>query len=173
MASEDGERQRVRLESAAMIQAAGRINRTGHVGDLPNLVSEFDEYPWIVWQLWLGDPNRLAGDNVAKRTKKLATKVAERYGCVYVGCDDEVGGEINSYAWRIEVKQPQHQTRACELPASDTDVPQVVGELYAALCASLPEALRDADFWDVGPNAWFTLARNDIDGSITRVRPSV
>lgn len=148
-----------------MIQAAARINRTGHTGDASKLVSEFDEDPWIVWQLWLGDPNRLAGDNVAKRTKKLARKVADRYGCVYVGCNEDVGGlEINSYAWRIEVTQSEHRTRVCSLPASVTDVPQVVRELYAALCASLPEALRDADLWEVGPNAWFTLARNEIDG---------
>ena len=149
-----------------MIQAAGRINRTGHPGDSANLVSQCDKYRWIVWQLWLGDPDRLAGDNVAQRTKTLATEVADRYGCVYVGCNDEVGGlEFNSYAWRIEVNQSEHRTRVCSLAgASMTDVPQVVGELYAALGASLSEALRDADFWEVGPNVWFTLARNEIVG---------
>lgn len=149
-----------------MIQAAARINRTGHTGDSANLVSAFDKYPWTVWQLWLGDPDRLAGDNLAQRTKTLARKVADRYGCVYVGCDDEVGGlEINSYAWRIEVNRSEHRTRVCSLAAASmTDVPQVVGELYAALGASLPEALRNADFWEVGPNTWFTIALNEIDG---------
>ena len=92
--------------------------------------------------------------------------LSERTHHVVVGCNDEVGGlEINSYAWRIEVNQSEHRTRVCSLAAASmTDVPQVVGELYAALGASLPEALRDADFWEVGPNAWFTLARNEIDG---------
>lgn len=153
--------------SAAVVELAGRTDRAAanQDWDPADVASKLNEYPWVVWQLTLNDPNRLAGEDVADRTQKTAEKVADLYGCVYEYCvdDDEYPDGTKYYQWLIAVKQSEHRTPVLSRPAPVSDLPQVVGELYATLCAILPEELRSEDAWEVGPDLYATHVRNAQD----------
>lgn len=153
--------------SAAVAERAGRTDRTAANQDWnpTDVASKLDKYPWVVWQLTLNDPNGLAGEDVAARTKKTAEKVADLYGCLYEYCvdDDEHPDGTKYYQWLIAVKQSEHQTPVLSLPAPVSDLPQVVGELYAKLCTVLPEELRSEERWEVGPDLYATYVRNVED----------
>lgn len=153
--------------SAAVVEGAGRTDGATDIQDwsAADVASRLNEYPWVVWRLTLDDPNRLAGEEVADRTKKTAEKVANLYGCDYEYCvdDDEYPDGTKYYRWLIAVKQSEYRTPVRSLPAPVSDVPQVVGELYAKLCAILPEELRSEDSWEVGPDIYATHVRNAED----------
>ncbi len=148
---------RWRSESAAVVEAAGHAilaeRDVDHVHpDWNSVAAKLDQYPWVVWQLTLIDPDRLAGEDVAERTRNLAEEAADLYGCVYVGCvdDDEFSDGVKYYQWLIEVKQSEHRTpvRYRPEPADDEDrIPQVVYEVCGRLCTALPEALHDRHLW--------------------------
>lgn len=153
--------------SAAVVELAGRTDRAAdnRGWNAADVASKLNEYPWVVWQLTLNDPNRLAGEDIAGRTQETAEKVADLYGCDYEYCvdDDEYPDGTKYYQWLIAVKQSEHRTPVRSLPAPVSDVPQVVGELYAKLCSILPEELRSEDTWEVGPDLYATHARNAED----------
>lgn len=153
--------------SAAVVELAGRKDRTPDNPDwnAADVAAGLSEYPWVVWQLTLNDPNRLAGEEVAERTKQTAEQVADLYGCDYAYCvdDDEYADGAKYYRWLIAVKQSEHRTPVRSLPSQVSDVPQVVGELYAKLCAVLPEELRSEENWEVGPDLYATHVRNAED----------
>jgi hypothetical protein len=133
--------------------------------DPADVASKLNEYPWVVWDLILIDPDRLAGEDVADRTKETAEKVADLYGCDYEYCvdEDQYPDGTKYYQWLIAVKQSEHRTPVRSLPKPVSDVPQVVGELYAKLCTILPEELRSEDAWEAGPNLYATHVRNTED----------
>ena len=152
--------------SSAVVELAGRTNQADDSPDWnpADVASNLNEYPWVVWQLTLDDPKRLAGEEVADRTAQTAEKVADLYGCDYEYCvdDDEYADGTKYYRWLIAVKQSEHRTpvRSSPPPESDVPLPQVVGELYTRLCALLPEELRSEDAWEVGPDLYATHIRN-------------
>lgn len=153
--------------SAAVIELAGRTDSAADTQDWDpaDVASKLNEYPWVVWHLTLNDPDRLAGEDVADRTKETAEQVADLYGCEYESCvdDDEYPDGTKYYRWLIAVKQSEHRTPVHSLPKPVSDVPQVVGELYAKLCAILPEELRGGDAWAAGPDLYATHVRNADD----------
>jgi hypothetical protein len=153
--------------SRAVVELAGRTNLGADNRDFTasDVESKLNEYPWVVWQLTLNDPDRLAGEDVADRTKETAEKVADLYGCVYEYCvdDDEYPDGTKYFRWLIAVRQSEHRTPILSLPTPVSGVPQVVGELHAKLSAILPEALRSGDAWYVGPDLYATHVRNTED----------
>lgn len=152
---------------AEVIEMPGRTNPDVNILEWnpADVESRLCEYPWVVWDLTLNDPNRLAGEDVADRTKETAEKVADLYGCDYEYCvdDDEYADGTKYYRWLIAVKQSEHRTPVRSLPRPVSDVPQVVGELYAKLCTILPAELRGEDLWEVCPDLYATHVRNAED----------
>lgn len=158
---------RLTSHSAAVsgIAAHAEHHRPNQGWDPEAVAAELDELPWVVWQLTLNDPHRLAGEDIAERTKQAAEKVADLYGCIYEYCvdDDETADGTKYYKWRIALKQSEHQTPIRSFPAPRSPFPQVIGELYDELCTLLPAALHQVEAWSAGPDLYATHVRNTED----------
>jgi len=120
--------------------------------------ASLDTYPWVVWRVTLHDPDRAAGDDVARRTDAGVKAAAALYGCVYEYCvdDDELADGTKIYSWLFGVRQSEHRLLV-------GNVPQVVAEVLGELLAALPTELDDGRLWTAGPDLYCTYHRNFID----------
>lgn len=118
----------------------------------------FDDYPWVVWNVTVRDPDRLAREDVAQRTAAAATDAVQPHGCVYEYCvdDDELSDGTKYYSWLVGVSQLEHRRR------EDNAAPVVISELVRGLLSVLPPELALAERWTLAPDLYATRQRNEV-----------
>jgi hypothetical protein len=140
------------------LKASTGANDSGVHPDWAEVEAGLDTYPWVVWRINLEDPDRVAGTEVAERTKSAGSAAADLYGCVYEYCvdDDEHADGTKCYSWLVGVTQPEHRQLV-------GNVPVVVAELFGALLATLWPKLDVGRLWTAGPDLGANYHRNVID----------
>ncbi|WP_087140077.1 hypothetical protein [Mycobacterium avium] len=146
------------------LRAASRLARTqaSLPGDATQERAEmavFDDYPWVVWNVTVRDPDRVAGEDVAQRTAAVAAAAVQPHGCVYEYCvdDDEMSDGTKYFSWLVGVTQLEHQR--CE-----GSVPVVISELVRELLTVLPVGLDRDERWTLAPDLYATRQRNEVYG---------
>lgn len=97
-------------------------------------------YPWVVWNLEVRDPRRLAPVGVADRTRQPVQEVAESLGYSLYDCADDEHDGVPYYSWLVRV--PRDAPEVAGLPAG-------VGLIREVLASLLPTPLTD---WDIRPD---------------------
>lgn len=117
----------------------------------------FDDYPWVVWNVKVYDPDRTAGDDVGQRTAAAAIDAVQPHGCVYEYCvdDDELSDGTKYYSWLVGVSQLEHRRR-------EGNAPVVICELVRGLLSVLPPELDRAELWTLAPDLYATRQRNEV-----------
>lgn len=112
------------------------------------------DFPWVVWQVMLRDPDRTAGDDVATQTASAAQSCAYAHGCVYEGCvDGELPDGVKFYAWTLAVPQLKHRHQV-------DGTPTAVLEFGASLQSRLAPDGDETRDWGAVVDMHATILRN-------------